>query len=1093
VSKLIYNIKFLKYSEHLFLKRKKYLLIIILIKMKKIIGLFVIQALFSFLIVHSSYADPVIKTIKSSGGDYATFTAAITALNSGTFSATGVTFNVDAGFTESITSQLTITATGTSTTPIKFQKSGAGANPKITRTDAGSKATSVVGGDGDAVVQISGTDYIEFDGIDVSASDQGIEYGYYTFKPGATDGCQNVTIKNCVVTMTKGTSAYVIGIYVSNGPTSVSSATGVTVSNVTGRNENVTITKCTIQNVHVGIHIRGYNHSSSPYNFLDQNVIIGGVTSGTGNTIQNYGGGSATASYGVYLYAQASPTISYNTFNNAGGGGTDATSSLYGIYNSTSSAAGDCNHNYNSFTFGQSAISAVIGIDDRLAGTSKTINNNTFSFGTFASTTISYLIYLTSTTPTVTVTGNQTSGTITKTGTSGEFTGYYNAGAPTSGTANISNNNFSNITLTGSSTFNGIKHSPTTSTQVHNIYNNTISNIITLTGSVYGIYSGTCASGSNVYGNKVYTIRDSTAMITGIYSTVSTTKNIYQNKIYNILSESGSNGLELTGTGTGITNVYNNIIYGQSGITRAAAVYLHFGIYITGSVTGTTFNVFYNTVYMDATTTATTGNFGTGCLYMTSANPVLDLRNNIFVNTSKYVSSGKAVALRLTTNATNYSSNSNNNCFYVGTPSTYYLTAAVTNGSNYTTISDWQTFVTPKDNASLGVNPYLHSPTNLYVTPVSPVIGAGTPITSPITVNTDFNGNPRDGAHPTMGAYEVTSNTATTSGSITNPTATTENTVISTSGQGGVTFNPTVSLKGTIFGSFFSSGRTGSPPSGTVNISPYYWSISIDTSNFTATVRFYFDKITDNNVLVPLTLKLLRRDGPGDNWVEHTGGVTRASTYIQANNVTGFSEWALGGDEDNPLPVMISLFDYSVSQNTVTLKWTTSKEINNTGFDVERKIAETNDWEKISFVSSKGNSNSPVQYTYEDKNLYSGKYNYRLKQIDNNGNYEYHILSNEVSIGVPTKYDLSQNYPNPFNPMTKINYDLPFDSRVMILVYDVLGREMKQLVNQQMQKAGYYTIEFNASNFASGIYFYRMITNSNGKDFVITKKMSVIK
>ncbi|MDZ7624307.1 MAG: hypothetical protein U5J96_07680 [Ignavibacteriaceae bacterium] len=87
-----------------------------------------------------------------------------------------------------------------------------------------------MGADGDAIFRMEGTDYITFDGIDVAATDQGIEYGYYTFKPSGTDGSQFVTIQNCVVTMTKGTSGYVIGIHISNGPVSTSSQLALVVT-----------------------------------------------------------------------------------------------------------------------------------------------------------------------------------------------------------------------------------------------------------------------------------------------------------------------------------------------------------------------------------------------------------------------------------------------------------------------------------------------------------------------------------------------------------------------------------------------------------------------------------------------------------------------------------------------------------------------------------------------------------------------------------------------------------------------------------------------------------------------------------------------
>ena len=98
----------------------------------------------------------------------------------------------------------------------------------------------------------------------------------------------------------------------------------------------------------------------------------------------------------------------------------------------------------------------------------------------------------------------------------------------------------------------------------------------------------------------------------------------------------------------------------------------------------------------------------------------------------------------------------------------------------------------------------------------------------------------------------------------------------------------------------------------------------------------------------------------------------------------------------------------------------------------------------------------------------------------------------------PTEYSLSQNYPNPFNPVTKINYDLPKDGKVKMVIYDILGREIKTLVNE-FKKAGRYTIEFNGSSFASGIYFYRMQVQSQGSavaegnSFNAVKKMVLVK
>jgi len=89
---------------------------------------------------------------------------------------------------------------------------------------------------------------------------------------------------------------------------------------------------------------------------------------------------------------------------------------------------------------------------------------------------------------------------------------------------------------------------------------------------------------------------------------------------------------------------------------------------------------------------------------------------------------------------------------------------------------------------------------------------------------------------------------------------------------------------------------------------------------------------------------------------------------------------------------------------------------------------------------------------------------------------------------VPVSYSLSQNYPNPFNPITKIRYVLPVTNKVELKVYDVLGREVATLVNEE-QVAGYYEVELNANNLSSGIYFYRIKSG----DFIKIKKMIILK
>jgi len=196
-----------------------------------------------------------------------------------------------------------------------------------------------------------------------------------------------------------------------------------------------------------------------------------------------------------------------------------------------------------------------------------------------------------------------------------------------------------------------------------------------------------------------------------------------------------------------------------------------------------------------------------------------------------------------------------------------------------------------------------------------------------------------------------------------------------------------------------------------------------------------------------------------------------------------------------PLPVQLASFTGSVeNKRDAVLSWKTASETNNQGFEIERAVVGSGNLEfrKITFVSGMGTKNTPTSYSFDDKKLQTGKYQYRLKQIDNNGNFQYHNLSTIIEVGVPTKYDLSQNYPNPFNPTTKIDYDLPFDSKVTMILYDMTGREVKTLVNNTMT-AGYYTEVFNLSNLSSGTYFYRLIAKSSDKDYLATKKMMLIK
>lgn len=196
------------------------------------------------------------------------------------------------------------------------------------------------------------------------------------------------------------------------------------------------------------------------------------------------------------------------------------------------------------------------------------------------------------------------------------------------------------------------------------------------------------------------------------------------------------------------------------------------------------------------------------------------------------------------------------------------------------------------------------------------------------------------------------------------------------------------------------------------------------------------------------------------------------------------------------VPVELLSFSSSVIDNDVTLNWTTATETNNSGFQIERretKNERSEYWINIGFVNGNGTTTESKTYSFKDENLSAGKYQYRLKQIDFDGTFEY-SNSIEAEILPPAKFSLEQNYPNPFNPSTTIKYSIPdvgtglAVSNVTLKVFDVLGNEVATLVNE-VKPAGNYKVEFNASNLATGVYYYKIIAG----DFVQTKKMILLK
>ena len=203
--------------------------------------------------------------------------------------------------------------------------------------------------------------------------------------------------------------------------------------------------------------------------------------------------------------------------------------------------------------------------------------------------------------------------------------------------------------------------------------------------------------------------------------------------------------------------------------------------------------------------------------------------------------------------------------------------------------------------------------------------------------------------------------------------------------------------------------------------------------------------------------------------------------------------------EDDPIPVELTSFFALITYEGVMLKWVTSTETNNQGFEIQRSKAE-NEYEKIGYVPGHGTTTKIQTYSYTDSKVASGNYTYRLKQIDYDGTIDY---SDEIAVEViaPLEFALEQNYPNPFNPSTIIKYSISTDGYVKLAVYNLLGEEIVTLVNEE-KPPGVYEVEFNVAKnsilssgisakagFASGVYFYQLRVGS----FVATKKMVLLR
>lgn len=501
-------------------------------------------------------------------------------------------------------------------------------------------------------------------------------------------------------------------------------------------------------------------------------------SAGNGNTItvkQDVTGsglyGSGALSFISVGAAHGTLNVIGNTINNTGSLIRTTSSSTYGInHNGTLVTALAVNNNTINLGFGSTGPSTVYGIYSNsstvLTGGYSLSNNAITLAGTVGSST-AYGIYNADggSISNKTVTGN----TITISGASttlkGIYIGYANA-------LTISGNTFDlSSSATAPSAMVGLDLI-TNATGAHSVTNNTItqltfSGIITTSPTVSGIAVAS-GNGANIFGSVIKNISVGAAtstgspVVDGILLSGGTLLNVYQNKIYGITTAATGtstvvNGIRIS-AGTA-NNVYNNLIGGLTA-TAASSVDALRGISITSTAATSTQKIYYNTIYLNGTSSGT--NFGSSGIFHTLSSTAttssLDLRNNIIVNASGANGTGLAVAFRRSaaTDLNNYASTSNNNLFF-GT------SGAFNNGTNYA-FGAFQALVTPRETASKSQNPSFASTTgananflNFASGAISLAGGNAQVLASPYT--TDYSGAPRDGSAPDMGAFEFTQGT----------------------------------------------------------------------------------------------------------------------------------------------------------------------------------------------------------------------------------------------------------------------------------------------------------------------------------------------
>ncbi|MFZ1519798.1 MAG: T9SS type A sorting domain-containing protein [Ignavibacteriaceae bacterium] len=556
---------------------------------------------------------------------------------------------------------------------------------------------------------------------------------------------------------------------------------------------------------------------------------------------------------------------------------------------------------------------------------------------------------------------------------------------------------------------------------------------------VYFFYGGAAGTVSEISGNTItsaYAPPDNNVAWGILFNTYNGTINIYGNKLQRLLSSttttSGMYGIgTLTGQSGVVMNIYNNFLGGD---------FQHNGTGIPSGIDVISFqdnipqaNVYHNTIVLN-NMTKTASSRMTGVRWGGTAN--VTLRNNIVINDKD-----ATVAYALYSAGGTFTSNYNN-LFVSGADANIGIVGGITRKL----FSTWQDSTGQDVNSVNVVAPFttaldFHIPDGT----LTPLESGGTPIA---LVTNDIDGQVRNVSNPDIGADE------------------------------------------------FAGLLQINSPSDLIAVADTFAVLLTWTDNSSNELGFYVERKNGDTLSVDPFVVI---DTVGVDVVSYNDlGRTPNTTYtyrVQAYNLLGVSPYSNEVTTTTIIPVELTSFVANVNDREVSVIWSTATELNNRGFDLERKL--DGEWQKVTFIEGKGTTTEESNYSFTDKFTYmsyQGTAQYRLKQIDFDGTMTYSkVISVELDF-TPKEYTLYQNYPNPFNPSTTIKFALPFESSVRIVIYNLLGEQVEVLFDD-VKEVGYHNVNWNAGQLASGIYLYTIEAKSlDGiKNYSSVKKMMLVK